>query len=318
MADEEEEGIVVTVADEPKSGDREDPVSDLKAQYDEIQKQQQDEQEARQAAEARAQEAELGRRVAEEQARKASTEVADTRLASIEQAIESAKAEADSASNEYASALEAGDWKKAAEAQRKMARAEARGIQQEQFKQAWEAQKQQPQQPVSTGDRFEDYIRRVERVTPNSAQWLRNHRDWLTDERKNAQLTAAHFDAVANDIAVDTPAYFEHVERKIGLRAEAKRPNGNAGNGNTPRRQAAPVAPVMPSPGGTSGGGGNEVRLTQREALAATDGTLIWNYDDPSGQKKFKKGDPIGIQEMAKRKRAGMAQGLYDKGKFEV
>ena len=77
-----------------------------------------------------------------------------------------------------------------------------------------------------------------------------------------------------------------------------------------------PVAPVQASGGGTSGGG-TEVRLTRGEANAATDGTLVWNYDDPSGQKRFRKGDNIGIQEMARRKLEMSKQGLYDKSFVE-
>ena len=81
-----------------------------------------------------------------------------------------------------------------------------------------------------------------------------------------------------------------------------------------------PVAPV--NGGGGSGGAGNgagaiTVSLSKAEAAAATDGTLSWNYDDPSGNKRFKKGDPIGVQEFARRKREMKAQGLYDKSLTE-
>ena len=81
-----------------------------------------------------------------------------------------------------------------------------------------------------------------------------------------------------------------------------------------------PVAPV--NGGGGSGGAGNgagaiTVSLSRTEAASATDGTLVWNFDDPSGQKKFKKGEPIGIQEFARRKREMKAQGLYDKSLTE-
>ena len=55
------------------------------------------------------------------------------------------------------------------------------------------------------------------------------------------------------------------------------------------------------------------MRLTKGEAQSATDGTLVYNFDDPSGHKKFKKGDPIGIEEMARRKREMKKQGLYDR-----
>ncbi len=325
MADEPEE-ITVKVEDEQKSStdatttQTPDPVAELKAQYDELQEQQRQEQQARQAAEMRAGQAQSAQREAEEAARTARTEATDTRLTSIEQAIESAKNAADSATSEYTAALEAGDWKKASEAQRKLARAEAQGVQYEQNKTAWEQHKAQPapQRAQPAGDPVDAYISQVATQTPNSANWLRNHRDWITDPKKNAKLTAAHWDAVGDGIAVDTPQYFTHVERMIGLdNADKPKSNGADKSGSPARRPAPPVASVTPSSGGTSGGGA-EVRLSKNEAAVATDGTLTWNYDDPSGQKRFKKGDPIGLAEFARRKKALQEQGQYDKGSYEA
>ena len=51
--------------------------------------------------------------------------------------------------------------------------------------------------------------------------------------------------------------------------------------------------------------------LTRREVEAATDGSLVYNYNDQNG--KFKKGDNIGVQEMARRKSIMQRQGLYDR-----
>ena len=74
-----------------------------------------------------------------------------------------------------------------------------------------------------------------------------------------------------------------------------------------------PVAPVHQSSGGTNGGG-DTVTLTKGEAAAATDGiTHVWNYPDPTGKNRWKVGDPIGIQEFARRKREMMRQGVYDR-----
>ena len=54
------------------------------------------------------------------------------------------------------------------------------------------------------------------------------------------------------------------------------------------------------------------------EAASATDGTLVWNYDDPSGKNQYKKGDPIGLAEMARRKHEGQKAGLYDRNAIEA
>jgi hypothetical protein len=316
MADEE--GDITVKVDADQKEEAADPVAELKAQYDEIQKQQQQDAEARQAAEQRANAADQARRSAEEQAQSARSETQQTRQSAAEQGIENAKTAILAAKSEIKAAMEAGDWAKVADANERLA--EAKGDQRfhEQMKNAWEYQQAQqaqaPQRQQQVGDPIENYINQVAQQTPKSADWLRAHRDWITDPRKNAKLTAAHWDAVGEGLTVDTPQYFDHVERTIGMKETPSKANGGSVSA---RRQAAPVAPVTPSPGGTSGGG-TEVRLTKGEAQAATDGTLIWNYDDPSGQKRFKKGDPIGLQEMARRKKELAAQGQYDKVNYEA
>jgi len=313
MADEDGD-ITVQVEPEQKQEEQGDPVAELKKQYDEIQAQQKQDQEARETAEARARAADQARQQAEEQAQSARTETQQTRYGAAEQGIENAKAAALAAKSEYKAAMEAGDWAKAADAQERLADARGDLRFHEQMKNAWEMQQQQPQRQQPAGDPVDDYINRVAQQTPNSANWLRNHRDWITDQKKNARLTAAHWDAVSEGLTVDSPQYFDHVERKIGMKTETPKTNSGA---TLPRRHSAPVAPVVPSPGGTSGGS-NEVRLSKGEAATATDGTLVWNYDDPSGQKRWKKGDPIGLQEMARRKKQLQEQGQYDKANYEA
>ncbi len=73
-----------------------------------------------------------------------------------------------------------------------------------------------------------------------------------------------------------------------------------------------PAAPVSRE---TSPSGGQmtstKVTLTPGEVANATDGTIVHNWNDPGG--KFKKGDPIGIQEMARRKAKMTADGVYDR-----
>ena len=76
-----------------------------------------------------------------------------------------------------------------------------------------------------------------------------------------------------------------------------------------------PAAPVSRASVQSNGAAGEQVVLTRGEQLAATDGTHVWNYDDPSG--KFKKNDPIGIREMARRKAALTKQGAYDRSYTE-
>ena len=101
------------------------------------------------------------------------------------------------------------------------------------------------------------------------------------------KLAAADNDAQSEGHKPGSKEYFAHVEKFLGM----VKPNGNGGmtTKQQPARRSASVAPVSASSGGVSGGGA-EVRLTKGEAQSATDGTLQWNYDDPSPQKRFKKG----------------------------
>lgn len=292
-------------------------VAELKAQYEELQRKDAEREKRLDAERAARADAERRAETSRKEAETARTEVVEHQGDSIASGIAAAEAEANSAEQAYAAAMEAGNFADAAKAQRRMARAEAETVRLNEGKDDLEARKVAPakgetrtEQRRAPDDPVEAYIQGRSEPT---AKWLREHRDWVTDEKKNRKLTAAHWQAVDdNGLKVDTPEYFEFVETQIGLKQPAK--TNGATNGATirTRRASVPVAPVQNSGGGTNGGG-TEVVLTRGEAAAATDGTHIWNYDDPSGQKRFKKGEPIGIQEMARRKLKMTEQGLYSK-----
>ena len=89
----------------------------------------------------------------------------------------------------------------------------------------------------------------------------------MTDPKKNARVRAAHFDAVANDIAPESDEYFEHVERFVGLKKDAEPAKTNGADKIVPvkpHQRRAPVAPVSGSNG--INGGDNVVRLSKKQA----------------------------------------------------
>lgn len=300
-----------------------DPVADLKAQFEELQAETAREKEARETAQRQAAAANQQLGATRTELEGARTEITETKLSTVEQGISAAQTEADAAQSEYTTAMEAGDWKKAGEAQRKIARAEATRVRLEEAKADLEIQKAQPPQrteqrteaPQTQADPVERMLSQLDAPT---ATWLRNHPDEArilatnSDPKRAAKLRAAGNDAAGEGYDPSDPKYWSHVEKFLGM----TKPNGKA-NGAAPpqRRTSAPVAPVAASAGGVSGG--TEVRLSKSEANSATDGTLVWNYDDPSGQKRFKKGDPIGVQEFARRKLALQQSGQYDKSLTE-
>lgn len=267
------------------------------------------------AAEQRERTERQGREAAERREQAAVTSASDSQFDTVSTGLAAAQTEAEAATAAYQSAMEAGDFAAAAKAQRRMASAEAKIGRLDEAKADLEARKtERPAERTETtktapADPVEAYI--SNRTEP-TAKWLREHREFVTDPKKNARLTAAHHDAIADGLAPDTDAYFEHVETFIGLRKAEGDTKSNGQQAPTKRRATVPVAPVQQSGGGTNGGG-REVRLSQREAAAAQDGTHVWNYDDPSPQKRFKKGDPLGVQEFARRKLEMTKQGLYDR-----
>src|SRR5882672_7729312 len=69
--------------------------------------------------------------------------------------------------------------------------------------------------PISSGDQFEDY---AANFTDRTANWMRDHRDWIVDPKKNGKVTGAHNFAVSEGLVPDSDEYFEFVEKMIGLR----------------------------------------------------------------------------------------------------
>ena len=324
MADDE---IVVEIEkEEPdkKPGEQTTDVADaLKAQLTELQAETAREKAGRVAAEQRATTEAQARQAAQTEVAETRTEITETRLGTVEQGLSAAQAASDAAKSEYKAAMEAGDWGKAAEAQEKLADARSTLGRLAEAKADLEVQKTQAprQQRVETPQQQADPVEAFIQSRDSGTQaWLRDHPEDArilatnSDPRRAAKLNAADADAFAEGLTRGSKEYFQHVEKFLGI----TKTNGKATNGTaqTQRRAAsAPVAPVAASAGGVSGG--TEVRLSAGEARSATDGTLQWNYDDPTGQKRFKKGDPIGVQEFARRKLALKESGQYDKSLTE-
>lgn len=292
-----------------------EPADDLAAQFADLQAQSKRDQQAIDTERRQRVAAEQDAIRARQEATTARGEVIDSQYGTVESGLSAAQEAADAAEREYKAAFEASDGAAMAKAQRSIARAEATISRLTEAKSDLETRKakapieaeqvrEQPRQRVSD-DPVEAY---VANRTPQTADWLRKHPEWVTDQRKNAKLTAAHYDATGEGLNPDTPEYFTHIEKFIGITKPEPRT----------RRATVPAAPVNGGGGSAGSSSGAEVRLSQREAAAATDGTLIYNFDDPSPQKKFKKGDPIGLQEMARRKLAMTKQGLYDKSYTEA
>ena len=298
----EEGGAVITkIEGEKVTPIADDPISDLKGQFETLKGQLG--QTTQRLVGAERQLAAKDQEIAE--VRK---EVTSSQLDTVLSGIQAAEAEATAAEREYVAAAEAGDFAAQARAQRKISGAEAR-IQR--LKEAEgdlkdqaatkPAKREEPRQQPTT-DPIEQF---THGMSAKSAAWIRAHPDCVTDAKKNARMLAAHNLAMADDIAVDSPEYFERIEAGITpvtKKADEPKPVNI--------RPSAPVAPTGNAGGGMSGGG-QTVTLTRREVEAANDGSIVWNFSDPGG--KFKKDDPIGNVEFARRKSIMQKQGHYDR-----
>lgn len=314
MSDEE---VVITVQEEPGATEpvvvkteEKLPIDDLKEQYSELQKKNEESERRRQAAEQRAADAARdAERFKAESANKDKV-VASSQLDTIKTAIESTKSAIDVAKSDIKRAIENGDIDAQTDAMDRLS--ESRALL-SRFSEAQEDlevnAKKVPEQKAPPSDPVEAFVA----GRPEKTQtWLRAHSEFITDPKKQAKLTAAHFNAVAEGQAAGTDDYFNHVEKFLGIKAddEEKKPEPIR------QRKESPIA----APGDAVSNGrapAKTVTLTPGEARAATDGTHVWNYDDPSGQKKFRKGDPIGMQEFARRKLAMTGEGRYDRSYTE-
>ena len=290
-----------------------DPVEDLKTQFAHISREKNEVEQENQRLRQEAQ-------TATQRAHALEGQVVTSQLDTVLSGIAAAEADATAAEGEYIAAVEAGDALAQARAQRKMAGAEARKLRLTEAKDDLEeAAKRRPreapqprQEPRRAADPVEAFIKNAN-LTPRSADFIRRNPAAATDPKVNARMMAAHNLAVADDIELESPEYFRRIEE--GIRGVTKKAEPT--QDQLQRRPAAPAAPAGGDGGGGAMGGGTEVKLTRGEATSATDGTLVWNYDDASPQKRFRKGDPIGVQEFAKRKYELQRQNAYDKSYTE-
>lgn len=210
---------------------------------------------------------EMERRARElaERAAQAKNEAQDSNLHLVTNAIESVKQNTEVLKSNYAQAMSAGDYDRAAELQQAMSSNAAKLLQLEQGKQALEnLPKQQAQQQIGVTDPVEML---ASQLSPRSAAWVRRNPQFATDPRQYQKMLAAHNLAIADGISPDTDEYFDAVETTLRMRrsepvqqdadpmADAAKP--------TQRRSVPPVAPVSRS--STPGSRPNVVRLTAQE-----------------------------------------------------
>ncbi len=256
---------VITEDDEPAPVATATPVITVDEGIEKLKAQLAAEKAAREAAERRARDA------AESEVR-ARTENQDTRLTLVTQAITQVKQTNDMLKAQYVEALTVQDFAKVADLQIEMASNAAKLQDLERGKIALEkAPKPTPTLPDDPVEKM------AAQCTPRSAQWVRAHPEFALDPKKNRRMLAAHYDAIEDGIAPDTPEYFAAIENTLGLRAEsaptlrAEPTTDTALSGaaapaaQSKSRQIAPAAAPVSRNGTGNGSSPRSVRLSSAE-----------------------------------------------------
>jgi hypothetical protein len=225
---------------------------------------------------------------AEREARVATARVADSDLDSVTNAISMVEMQREKVKRQLKDAMEAGDFDGTVKAQEDLSEAITKL---NALKEGKNYIEQRKSEPVNV-DPQEAYIGKF---TQRSQEYLRQHRELVTNENKNKRMIAAHYEAEAEGHKPDSEAYFQFLDNKLGYADAPKK---------APSRMPA-GAPVSRGNGDIqSGGNGNIVKLSSGEARAATDGSIVWNAG-------ANKGEPIGVKEYARRKSLMIKSGQY-------
>jgi hypothetical protein len=204
---------------------------------------------------------------------------------------ETALTQAEAAEAQYARAFEEGNVKEMASAQRAIARAE------QDITRFGERAQYLKARPAPPSDPIEAFI---SSKSGPSQKWLRERRHLVEDPRAFAKVNAAHFSAVSEGLQPDSTEYFDHLNRHIGQNG-----NKNARNGGGVRHATSvEKSRIIESDPNTHDLGNGTVFLTKGERESATDGTIVHTFGP-------KKGQPVGLAEMARRKAALIKQGAY-------
>ena len=175
----------------------------------------------------------------------------------------------------YADAMSAGDYERAASIQLAMNNNASKLAQLENgYAEMQRQPRRQPPPPEPDTDNALNQI--IDNVSPRSAKWLRENRKDLSDERSIRRMFRAHEDAVDEGINPDTDEYFSYIENRLGLnrRREQENPMSSASKPMA-KQPAPPAAPVNRGNGNRP----NAATLTRAEAdMAKTLGMTEREY----------------------------------------
>jgi hypothetical protein len=219
---------------------------------------------------------------AAEQARaEASGHTQDANVGFLTSALDSVRQGIGILETQLAEAYAVSDFTAVAKLQTELARATQR---ESQIDTGLEQLKAMPrEQPRREAPPAIDQVEAVARqLTPNAANWVRNHPDYVTDRAKNARLMSAHYAAIGDGLTADSPDYIRYVEQRVGLGQQAPQVERRDPVAET-RRSAPPPAPVSRAANGPANP--TRVTLTRDQRDMARELFPDEMREDPSGRK---------------------------------
>ena len=246
MADDDE--LELELPEETSQEEEPEYVLDLKRQIEA-------ERSARQAAEQKLHQA-------AREVHRSRSEVDDTNLQLVVNAIDTVNRDIELLKQAHTYAMQNGDFARATEIQSEMSSNSAKLLQLENGKQAMESAPRQPEPQMPPADPVEAF---AAQLSPRSADWVRRHPEFVRDPRLNAKMIAAHNLAVADGIPTDTDDYFAAIEETLKVTPKAAQGDSDDSYAAkvVQRRDAAPAA--APANRGNQSRSTNVVRLSAQE-----------------------------------------------------
>lgn len=205
-------------------------------------------------------------------AQKAKVEKTDSDYQLVVNAIETVKGQKEQLKSAYADAMNVQDYARAAELQSAINMNDQQLSELKRGKKAMKEQMEAAEKEsvavVPQGDIVDQL---ASRVTPRSAAWLRDSREYIKTDRDVRKMVRAHEDAVDDGIPLDTDEYFEYIDQRLGIRRNMDEQDTKTSAESPMSAAAAPKRSVQPSPAPVSRGSSrpNIMRLTSAEAETA-------------------------------------------------
>lgn len=214
------------------------------------------------------------------------TRAEEAEYQSVLTAMGAAESESEGAQRDLEASLTNGDHRAATDAQKRIARAEAKIIQLEDGKNILEqrkataaakAEELKRNPPPAQRLSVEQQIDANSALLPSQKEWLKTHTDAWTDQRKNMRLQGAHVEAEDKGFTPGSKKYFQYLEDRLGYSEAEEEIDDNEEEEEEPvsRRQtarrtlvSAPVSRDAPTNSGKPSS--SKIKLSARQQEAAT------------------------------------------------